>query len=104
MLIWMRSTLAEILYPEMGATEIVHDTCPLKCISVTDCKSLCDTITKEKISMTDRRLSLEAAILRQSLEEVTIKWVKSDQMLADCLTTRGLREEDRDIKFVDSWA
>ena len=36
--------------------------------------------------MTDRRLSLEAAILRQSLKEVTIKWVKSEQMLADCLT------------------
>eukprot|EP00959_Pyramimonas_sp_CCMP1952_P438027 9170235-Pyramimonas_sp.AAC.1 len=83
MLIWTRSTPAEILYPEMDVTEIVHDTCPVKCISVTDCKSLCDTITEEKISMTDRRLPLEAVILRQSLKEVSIKWVKSEQMLAD---------------------
>eukprot|EP00959_Pyramimonas_sp_CCMP1952_P072200 1507773-Pyramimonas_sp.AAC.1 len=28
MLIWVRSTLAEILYPEMDMAEIVHDTCP----------------------------------------------------------------------------
>eukprot|EP00959_Pyramimonas_sp_CCMP1952_P226089 4727980-Pyramimonas_sp.AAC.1 len=60
----------------MDMTEIVHDTCPVKCNSVTDCKSLYETITKEKISMTDMRLSLEAAILRQSLKEVSIKWVK----------------------------
>eukprot|EP00959_Pyramimonas_sp_CCMP1952_P210816 4411520-Pyramimonas_sp.AAC.1 len=70
----------------MDMTEIVHDTCPVKCIPVTDCKSLYDTITKEKTSMTDRRLSLEAAILRQSRREVSIKWAKSEQMLADCLT------------------
>eukprot|EP00959_Pyramimonas_sp_CCMP1952_P473841 9502433-Pyramimonas_sp.AAC.1 len=35
--------------------------------------------------MTDRRLSLEAAILRQSLKEASTKWVKSEQMIADCL-------------------
>eukprot|EP00959_Pyramimonas_sp_CCMP1952_P226708 4740194-Pyramimonas_sp.AAC.1 len=28
MLIWARSTLAEILHPEMDMTEIVPDTCP----------------------------------------------------------------------------
>eukprot|EP00959_Pyramimonas_sp_CCMP1952_P106026 2216799-Pyramimonas_sp.AAC.1 len=36
--------------------------------------------------MTDWRLSLEAAILRQSLEEISIKRAKSEQMQADCLT------------------
>eukprot|EP00959_Pyramimonas_sp_CCMP1952_P099111 2071762-Pyramimonas_sp.AAC.1 len=70
----------------MDMTEIVRDTCPVTCIPVTDCKSLYDTVTKEKISMTDRRLSLEAAILRQSPKENSIKWVKSEQMLADCFT------------------
>eukprot|EP00959_Pyramimonas_sp_CCMP1952_P217347 4545855-Pyramimonas_sp.AAC.1 len=34
--------------------------------------------------MTARRLSIETDILRQSLEEVSIKWVKSEQMLAGC--------------------
>eukprot|EP00959_Pyramimonas_sp_CCMP1952_P253179 5289590-Pyramimonas_sp.AAC.1 len=87
MLIWARSTLAEILYSRMDAAEIVHDTCPVKCISATDCRA-CMTRSRRrrKVSMTDRRLSLEAAILRQSLEEVSIKWVKSEQMLAACLT------------------
>eukprot|EP00959_Pyramimonas_sp_CCMP1952_P253592 5298334-Pyramimonas_sp.AAC.1 len=36
--------------------------------------------------MTDRRFSLAAAILRRSLNEVSIKRVKSEHMLADCLT------------------
>eukprot|EP00959_Pyramimonas_sp_CCMP1952_P467860 9492291-Pyramimonas_sp.AAC.1 len=79
MLIWMRATLDEILYSEMDVTDIVHDTCPVKCISVTGCKNLHDTITKEKISLTDRIPSLAAAILRQSLKEVSIKRVKSEQ-------------------------
>eukprot|EP00959_Pyramimonas_sp_CCMP1952_P255019 5326497-Pyramimonas_sp.AAC.1 len=41
----------------MDAAEIVHDTCLVTCISVTDCESLYGTIAKEKVSMTDRVLS-----------------------------------------------
>ena len=54
---------------------------------VTDCKSLYDTITKERVLLSDRRLSLESAILRCELKHnFTTKWVKSEQQLADILT------------------
>eukprot|EP00959_Pyramimonas_sp_CCMP1952_P412508 8644280-Pyramimonas_sp.AAC.1 len=69
----------------MDAAEIARDTCPVKCISATDCNSLLGAIAKDRASMTDRRLPLEAAMLRQSLKEASIKWDKSEQMLADCL-------------------
>ena len=72
-MIWTRYSLAEIIYREMAAAEIVRATCPVKCISVTDCEGFYGAITEKKISMTDWRLPLEAAILRQSLKEVSIK-------------------------------
>ena len=34
--------------------------------------------------MSDRRLSLEAAPLRQSLQEVSVRWVQRQQILAGC--------------------
>eukprot|EP00972_Heterocapsa_arctica_P076256 11250539-Heterocapsa_arctica.AAC.1 len=40
----------------------------------------------ERVLLTDKRLSMESAILRQALDNVVIKWVKSEQMLSDCLT------------------
>eukprot|EP00959_Pyramimonas_sp_CCMP1952_P183457 3835964-Pyramimonas_sp.AAC.1 len=63
-----------------------HDACPVKCVSAADCTSLYDAIAIGNVSATDRIFSLGAAILRQSLEEVSIQWVKSEQVLADCLT------------------
>ena len=54
---------------------------------VADCKSLWDTITMERVLLSDKRLSLEPAILRHELQQnIAAKWVKSEQMLADILT------------------
>ena len=56
---------------------------------VTDCKSLYDCLHGERTLLSDKRLSLEAAIIRQGLQEnVTVKWVCSEQQLADCLTNQ----------------
>ena len=82
---WARAVLTEILYPELSGRAALDDSV-IQCAAVTDCKSLYDTITKERVMLTDKRLSLEASLLRQSLSDVSIKWVKSEQMLADCLT------------------
>ena len=53
---------------------------------MTDCRSLWDCITKERVQLSDRRLSLEAAIIRQEAERCDMKWVRSEQQVADCLT------------------
>eukprot|EP00959_Pyramimonas_sp_CCMP1952_P247159 5166220-Pyramimonas_sp.AAC.2 len=57
--------------------------------------------------MTDRRFSLEAAVLRQPLKEVSIKWVKSEQVLADFFdegASSRLREESAITTRTDaSW-
>lgn len=37
--------------------------------------------------LADKRLSLGATILRQAPSETVVKWVKSEQMIADVLTT-----------------
>ena len=56
-------------------------------VTVTDCKSLHDCIHSERTLLSDKRLSLEAAIIRQSLDEnLDIRWVSTEQQLADCLT------------------
>ena len=78
--------MTELIRPGLRPHGIVHGPPVVQCVAVADCKSLYDTITKERVMLLDKRLSLEAALLRQSLDEVSIKWVKSEQMLADCLT------------------
>ena len=85
-LAWMKAVVQEILY-EMSARDAT-DKNVLPTSVVTDCKSLYDTLTKERVMLLDRRLSLEAAIMRQTLQQTAVKWVKSEQMLADCLTKR----------------
>ena len=76
-------------------------------IWITDCKSVYDSLTKSKMSkMTDKRLGIEVAAMRQSVWRVpgqavgdplqcdviphnatdVVKWVDTDVMLADPLT------------------
>ena len=56
-------------------------------VCVTDCQSLYDCLHSERTLLSDKRLSLEAAIIRQSLiENMEIHWVSTEQQLADCLT------------------
>ena len=47
--LWARSTLAETPRPHMGPSEIARRACPAKRVAVTDFKSPCDAIAKEKI-------------------------------------------------------
>lgn len=64
---------------------------------VTDCRFLWDCVTMERVNLTDRRLSLEAALLRQECQSCEIKWVKSEQQLADVLSKDMEREHTRNI-------
>lgn len=78
--------LIEITHPEIMAKNIPAKLDTMVAAAVTDCKSLYDTLTMERVLLTDKRLSMESAILRQALDSVLIKWVKREQMLSDCLT------------------
>eukprot|EP00959_Pyramimonas_sp_CCMP1952_P223401 4670506-Pyramimonas_sp.AAC.1 len=57
----------------MDVAEIVRDTCLVECMSVTDCMSLLEACPGGGYST-------------QSIKEVSIEWVKSEQMRADCST------------------
>ena len=59
-------------------------------IAVTDNRSLFESAFTET-SITDRRLRIELAIIREYLEnkEVTLSWTDSKSQLADCLTKQG---------------
>ena len=81
---WTRAVLHEIVMPVTPREAMSEQ--QIKAVTVTDCKSLFDTMTREKVSLTDKRLSLEAAIIRQDLDRVKVKWIKSEQTLVDCLT------------------
>jgi hypothetical protein len=58
---------------------------------VADAKSLYDVMVASKLNVADRRVSLEAALIRQALAgNIAASWVKSEQMLADILTKAGV--------------
>ena len=84
---WLRGTIAEVLKPTENIREYSMSLSNIPGVVVTDCKSLYDCLHGERTLLSDKRLSLEAAIIRQGLQEnVTVKWVCSEQQLADCLT------------------
>ena len=56
-LAWTRSVLQEILWDDMTPRQCVTET-RIPTASVTDCKSLYDTLTMERVLLSDRRLSL----------------------------------------------
>ena len=84
-LAWSRAVLTEILKPALSLRQVLLDR-TVRTAVATDCKSLSDTITKERVMLSDKRLSLEASVLRQELRDTVIKWVRFEQMLADVLT------------------
>lgn len=93
---FLRGTLCELLDPQMSSREYSSKLHAIPGVCVTDCRSLFDCLHSERTLLSDKRLSLEAAIIRQFLEEnVMIKWVSTEQQLADCLTKtlsqRGLQ-------------
>lgn len=61
-------------------------------------------MTKERALLADKRLSLEAAILRQSLTESEVNWLKSEQMLAGVLTKTLPGSYARETLTDGTWA
>ena len=85
-LFWLRAVVAEVTDDNFVAHDYVEAAQRVPAALVTDCRSLWDCITKERVQLSDRRLSLEAAIIRQEAEHCDMKWVRSEQQVADCLT------------------
>ena len=57
---------------------------------ITDARSLYDCLHAAKLNVADRRVSLEAALIREAmLGNIAVCWVRSEQMIADCLTKAG---------------
>ena len=76
-------------------------------VTVKDCRSLYDCMKSERVLLSDRRLSLEAAIIRQSLQEgIECRWVPSEQQLADALT-KALHQKGlaylNDVLYSNKW-
>eukprot|EP00435_Cladocopium_sp_Y103_P026026 s4633_g6.t1 len=76
-----------MLDPQPVSKEYANKLSTIPGVCVTDCRSLYDCLHSERTLLSDKRLSLEAAIIRQSLtENMEIHWVSTEQQLADCLT------------------
>ena len=82
---YTRALLAEALDPSFTVRNWQECAARIPGVAVTDCKSLFDVIATDLPKVADRRLALECMILK-GLENVTFKWVPSQQMLADALT------------------
>ena len=84
---FLRGTLCEMLQPQAISKEYANKLHTIPGVCVTDCRSLYDCLRSERTLLSDKRLSLEAAIIRQSLSEnLGIHWVSAKQQKADCLT------------------
>ena len=62
-----------------------------KSLCLVDAKSLFDHLVKTTVGSTeDRRTAIEMQCIRQLMQEVgaTVKWIRHEQMLVDCLTKR----------------
>lgn len=100
-LVWTRAVFQGILWHDSPRDAV--DKVRMRSATITDCKPLNDTLTKERTMPADKRLSLEAAILRQSLTEIDVKWVKSEQMLADVLTKAPPGSYARETLMDGTW-
>ena len=97
---WLRGAIAELLMPTDQIRDYSKNLSEIPGVVVTDCKSLYDCLHGERTLLSDKRLSLEAAIIRQGLQEnVTVKWVCSEQQLADCLTKQL---NGRSLEYIQS--
>ena len=84
---FLHGTLCEMLQPQANPKEYANKLHTIPGVCVTDCRSLYDCLRSERTLLSDKRLSLEAVIIRQSLSQnLGIHWVSTEQQLADCLT------------------
>ena len=100
----VRSTLAaETLAMQEGVDEAIYlqhlmsEVMPQEEIPIdiyVDNRSLIDAITSTKL-VADRRLRIDIASLKQTLEKVRkVLWVPGQEQLADCLTKKGAYSDD----------
>ena len=104
---WLRATILEVLHGELDMHHYKDHLHRVPGVTVTDCRSLYDCMKSERVLLSDRRLSLEAAIIRQSLQEgIECRWVPSEQQLADALTKalhrKGLAYLN-DVLYSNKW-
>ena len=103
----LRATVLEILHGDLDMKQYKEHLHRIPGVTVTDCRPLYDCMKSERVLLSDRRLSLEAAIIRQSLQEgIECKWVPSEQQLADALTKalhrKGLTYLN-DVLYSNKW-
>ena len=91
---WLRTMIAEITNPAYTFRQYEEHMENIPGALVTDAKSLYDVLVAEKTNIHDRRLSLEATLLRETLTRgLVAKWVRSEQMLADVLTKESVDDK-----------
>ena len=80
---YIKSLAEEMLYGNMNSNKI-------KITCYTDNYSLFET-AHATTAVTDRRLRIEIAAIREAIKEgeVVLKWVRSGEQLANCLTKKG---------------
>ena len=84
---FLRGAIAELLMPTDQIREYSESLSEIPGVVVTEARAYMTVLHGERILLSDKRLALEAAIIRQGLQEnVTVKCVFSEQQLADCLT------------------
>ena len=85
----LRAYLAEARAPGFVLRQWQEHVKEVRLTAVTDCKSLYDHLSKQgSAPADDRRLQLDIQILRDMIENtnMTIRWVATQQMIADGLT------------------
>ena len=82
---FLRAILAEIMNAEMKSIPM---------IAHVDSKNLYEAIRSTKF-VEDKKLRLDIAQIQEAVvtENVEIKWVPTGDMIADCLTKRGVKSD-----------
>lgn len=102
-MIWPRTVMADILDPDLDLRRSDDHAWRRAGAIVTDCRSLWGRLTMDRANLTDRRLSLEAALLRQECQSCEIKSVRSDQQLAGVLAKDMQSEYTRQVFKSNLW-
>jgi hypothetical protein len=82
--IYLASLFMELMFGVTQRTDL-----PIICL--TDCHSLKDALDSTK-QVSEKRLRIEVSSIRELIRQNTIhsiKWIKSENQLADCLTKKG---------------
>jgi len=102
---YLRALLAELFDPEYSVKNRAPCEERIAGILVTDARSLHDSLRKEGGAVRDRRLRLELNLIK-CIPNLAVKWVKSEQMIADELTkevSEEIHEYSRQVRMSGLW-